>query len=223
LDQHTAYASIGIQINDKFSIKPEFTYMSYLAQQPGGLTDKQFEEDPRQSNRERNWFQVNWNLMALVMDYQLSSNTRVNSRFFGLVAGRNALGNLSRIDRPDFGGDRNLFKDSYTNWGNETRLMHHYYLGGDMSVLLTGIRYYDGFTHQRQGLGNDGSGPDFDYLNPEDLEGSDYDLPSKNISWFAENIFNLSRRHRLRCRLRRCRLMNAVTARNRGFVAGDDR
>ena len=46
LDQHTAYASVRINVNDRLSIKPEYTHMSYLAQQPGGLTDKQFEEDP---------------------------------------------------------------------------------------------------------------------------------------------------------------------------------
>ena len=192
LEQHTAYASVRIDLSDKFSIKPEYTYMSYLAQQPGGLTDQQFEDDPRQSNRARNWFQVNWNLMALILDYQFSGYTKLNTRFFGLLAGRDAVGNLSRIDRPDFGGERDLLRDDYRNWGNETRLMHHYHLGGKMSVLLAGIRYYSGFTHKRQGLGSDGSDPDFDYLNPDDLEGSEFDFPSRNVSWFAENIFSLS-------------------------------
>ena len=197
LNQHTAYASVRINVNEKLSIKPEYTYMSYLAQQPGGLTDKQFEEDPRQSNRERNWFQVNWNLMALLMDYRISENTKLNTRFFGLVAGRDALGNLSRIDRPDFGGERDLLKDDFQNWGNETRLMHYYYLGQQTSVLLTGFRYYNGFTNRRQGLGSDGSDADFDFLNPDDLEGSDFDLPSQNISLFAENIFNLTEKFSL--------------------------
>jgi Fe(3+) dicitrate transport protein len=197
LNQHTAYGSVRFDLSDRFSITTEYTYMSYLAQQPGGLTDQQFDDDPRQSNRERNWFSVNWNLAALLMDYRLAANTRLNTRFFGLYAGRDALDNLGRIDRPDFGGERDLIRDDFRNWGNETRLMHHYHLGENRSVLLTGIRYYHGFTHRRQGLGSDRSDADFDFLNPDDLEGSDFDLPSRNVSWFAENIFNLTNKFSL--------------------------
>jgi len=192
LDQHTAYFSMRYQVTPKLSIRPEYTFMRYLAQQPGGLTDAQFEQDPRQSNRERNWFQVDWNLMALILDYKFTDRTKLNSRFFGLVAGRDALGNLGRIDRPDLGGERDFLSDDFRNWGNETRLMHHYNLLGNTSVFLVGTRYYDGFTDRKQGYGNDGDGPDFHYLNPNDLEGSDFDLPSKNIAVFAENIFNLT-------------------------------
>ncbi|MDX1639665.1 MAG: carboxypeptidase regulatory-like domain-containing protein, partial [Balneolaceae bacterium] len=126
LDQHTGYGSVEYKITPKLTINPEYTYMYYLAQQPGGLTDAQFREDPRQSSRERNWFHVNWNLFALKADYRFSPRTRLNTRFFGLKAGRDAVGNLERIDRLDFGGPRNLLKDDFRNWGNETRLIHRY-------------------------------------------------------------------------------------------------
>ena len=192
LDQHTAYGSVEIQLTDKLSINPEFTYMNYLAQQPGGLTDAEFRRDPSQSNRERNWFRVNWNLMALKANYEFSSKTRLNTRFFGLKASRDAIGNLGRIDRLDFGGKRDLLKDDYLNWGNETRLIHRYSLLDNISVLLAGTRFYEGFTHRRQGNGTDGSGPNFRYLNPDNLKGSDFDLPSKNRAVFLENIFNIT-------------------------------
>ena len=192
LNQHTAYLSANYQVSERLSIKPQYTFMTYEAQQPGGLTDAQFDQDPRQSNRERNWFKVDWNLFALEFDYDLTERTTINSRFFGLVAGRDALGNLDRIDRPDFGGNRDFLSDDFRNWGNETRLLHHYDVLGNTSVFLVGTRYYDGFTHRRQGDGPDGNNADFTYLNPDSLEGSDFDLPSKNVSLFAENIFNLT-------------------------------
>lgn len=192
LDQHTAYGSVEIDLTDKLSITPEFTYMHYLAQQPGGLTDTQFEQDPSQSNRERNWFRVNWNLFALKANYEFSSMTRLNTRFFGLRASRDAIGNLSRIDRLDFGGPRDLLRDDYKNWGNETRLVHRYHFMDDISVFLAGFRYYDGFTHRRQGDGSAKSDADFNYQNPDNLTGSDFDLPSLNRSVFVENIFNVT-------------------------------
>lgn len=192
LDQHTAYLSFDLDITPRLTITPEYTYMYYLAHQPGGLTDAQFEQNPRQSNRERNWFRVNWNLFGLKADYNFSSKTRINTRFFGLRAGRDALGNLQRIDRLDFGGERDLLKDNYKNWGNETRLVHRYPLLNEISVFLIGMRYYNGFTHRRQGNGSDGSDPDFRYLNPDNLEGSDFDLPGRNRSVFVENIFNIT-------------------------------
>lgn len=192
LDQHTAYASFGIDVTPKLTVTPEYTHMNYLAQQPGGLTDAQFQNDPSQSNRERNWFKVNWNLFALDATYKFNSKTRINSRFFGLLAGRDALGNLQRIDRLDQGGERDLLKDDFQNWGNETRLIHRYNFLDGISVFLAGTRFYNGYTHRRQGNGPDGSDPVFDYVSPENLTGSDFNLPSQNQSVFVENIFNIT-------------------------------
>ncbi|WP_372635330.1 TonB-dependent receptor domain-containing protein [Fodinibius sp.] len=194
VDQHTSYASFDIEASSKLMLTPEYTRMYYLAQQPGGLTDAQFRDDPTQSNRERNWFKVNWNLFALDADYTFNSKTRINSRFFGLAAGRDALGNLQRIDRLDQGGERDLLKDDFLNWGNETRLIHRYDFLDGISVFLAGTRFYNGYTHRRQGKGSNGSDSDFRYLNPDNLKGSDFDLPSQNRSFFVENIFNITPR-----------------------------
>jgi Fe(3+) dicitrate transport protein len=42
--------------------------MNYDMQQPGGLTDAQFDENPRQSVRSRNWFGTPWNVFSLNFD-----------------------------------------------------------------------------------------------------------------------------------------------------------
>jgi Fe(3+) dicitrate transport protein len=195
---NTAYSSITYNATDKFSIGFQYTHMDYLAHQPGGLTDAEFAEDPHQSVRTRNWFSVNWNLGAVLLDYKINDNIKFNSRFFGLLADRDAVGDLTDlISRPDLGGDRNLFKDKYSNYGNESRLLYTYKINDKPQNLLVGLRYYKGLTNRQQGLGNNGStgnASDFNYgTSPTDVNAySKYNFPNYNVAVFAENIFRIT-------------------------------
>jgi Fe(3+) dicitrate transport protein len=189
--QNTAYASISKTVG-KFTINGQFTRMNYLAQQAGGLADFEFNQNPRQSKRERNWFKVDWNLAALNFDYKINKTTKLNSRFFYLNAKREALGELGAINRPDPLRERDLIKGSYNNFGNETRLIHRYKIGEELMTFLVGTRYYQGLTTNRQGDADNGSDANFTFLNPDDLERSNYEFPSRNISVFAENLFNIN-------------------------------
>jgi Fe(3+) dicitrate transport protein len=196
-EQHTAFANVNYQVSKRLKVGAEYTHMSYLAQQPGGLADFEFEQDPSQSKRGRNWFKVDWNLAALTLDYRLTSRTRFNLRNFLLMAERDALGELGPINRPDPLRERDLITGEYQNFGSEARLLHQYSTRGQLSTFLVGARFYRGFTTNRQGDANDGDGPDFRFLNPEDLERSNYEFPSRNVAVFAENIFNISPRFSL--------------------------
>jgi len=194
---NTAYTGITYKANDKLSLTFQYTFMDYLAHQPGGLTDAEFDADPRQSTRTRNWFKVNWNLGAFILDYKINDNLKFNSRFFGLYAGRDAVGFLDYINRPDNGADRNLYKDKYKNYGNESRLLYTYKLGSNPQNLLVGFRYYRGHTDREQGLGNNGSSgnaSDFNYgTSANDVNNySNYVFPNYNVAVFAENIFRLT-------------------------------
>jgi Fe(3+) dicitrate transport protein len=191
-DVHNAFAGINYQVTQKFKITAEYTFMEYLAKQAGGLTDKQFETDPRQSNRERNWFRVNWNLGAVMFDYAFSNSSRINWRSFGLYAQRDALGNLGRIDRLDLNSKRDYLQDKFRNYGSELRYLKNYTFLTGISTFLIGGRYYKGLTLRKQGLGTDGKAADFYYLNPDNLEHSNYRFPSENISFFSENIFRVT-------------------------------
>lgn len=191
-DQHNAYVHLAYQLNPRLKITGQYTLMKYLAQQPGGLTDQQFQQDPSISVRERNWFKVNWNLISLSLDYRFSTHTRLNWRNFTLQGGREALGILSYINRPDIGGPRDLMKDRYNNWGSELRFIHQYHLLKDQySTLLVGTRVYRGLTDRRQGDGNDGSKAVFKFIGPEPNK-SNYLFPGYNIAAFVENVFQLN-------------------------------
>lgn len=188
---HTGHIHLGYQVLPSLKLSAEYTIMNYLAHQPGGLTDALFDRDPSISIRQRNWFQVRWNLMNLNVDWKIGSRTKLNSRFFGLVAQRQALGFLGSISRTDQLQERDLIQGKFRNFGNETRLIHRYYLGGKISNVLLGFRVYNGFTENEQGLASDGYDADFTFNNPNDLETSAHQLPSQNVAVFAENMFTI--------------------------------
>jgi len=191
-DYHNFYTSLNYQWTPKFSTNLDITKMYYLAQQAGGLTDKNFQEDPRQSIRDRNWFRVDWNLLSLNFTYKINKNAQINVRNFGLLAQRQSVGNLERINVVDFGGERTLISGDFKNMGSEIRFLQKYKAAKQQHTFLVGSRLYKGTTTAQQGLGMAGSNADFNYLNPNDLEESDYQFPNKNHSFFAENIFQIS-------------------------------
>lgn len=189
---NNGYLDLHWHAGESIELGIELTKMSYLAQQPGGLTDTQFEQNPRQSLRARNWFRVDWNLACLHAEFKLSDRTRLSNRLFGLLASRKSLGNLSPANNLDFGQNRDLISGTFDNIGNETRVLHRYKMGKFDNALAFGGRVYRGFTTARQGEGNNGNGPEFQFLNPDNVEKSDFSFPNYNYAAFAENIFWIS-------------------------------
>lgn len=190
----TAHGRVGYEFSDRLNISFELTHMEYLAQQAGGLTDVQFEEDPYQSLRERNWFAVDWNLGAVNIDYDFSDQTVLSSNTFGLIGSRKAVGFIqipSRLDGPE-AVNRDLLVDHYRNFGNETKLLHRYRLNSLPSAFLIGARLYRGNTSKQQGFGSTGRDADFSFVTEDRNLLSDYTFPSTNVALFSENIFNLS-------------------------------
>jgi Fe(3+) dicitrate transport protein len=178
--------------NELVTLDFEITHMNYLAQQPGGLTDTQFESNPRQSLRERNWFTVNWNMALLGVEYRVNPQLRLSTRTFGLTASRSALGNLAPANVADLGGPRNLIRGTFNNIGNETRLLYQYTTGSFINTILLGSRIYRGFSTAVQGWGSAGNLADFNLPIPQDDTQSDYNFPNFNNALFAEHIFHLT-------------------------------
>ena len=193
---HNGYVQLEYRPNDRWRIRAEQTVMQYVAQQPGGLTALEFSQDARQSKRARNWFRVNWNISALTVEHEFSPMTKLNWRSFFLAAGRQSLGNLQAINRPDYGAPRDLIQGRYANLGTELRLVHRYTLGKRISALVAGIRLYRGQTQQRQGYSNDGAtGTWADFTLAPAADGilqSDYQFPSFNGAAFVEHLFAIT-------------------------------
>jgi len=193
-EAQTLFLSTTYQANSKLKFGLEFTHMDYLSQQPGGLSDDQFHEDPSQSNRSRNWFQVDWNIAAFTVDYKMSERTVFNSRTFGLWASRDALGVLDRIDwdENNLSPTRDLLTSTFNNIGNETRLVHRYLIGESESALLVGARFYKGHTVKEQGTADATSKPNFSFQDKLDNYGSHFEFPSLNKAFFVENLIRVN-------------------------------
>lgn len=198
--QHQAFAQVGYYLNENMKIRLEYTHMNYLARQAGGLSDVQFEIDSKQSFRDRNWFKVNWNMLALHYDYDIGKKSTLNVRAFGMLSQRQTLGYLGKITTSDPGGKREMISGDFKNAGVEARFLHRYNVIKDTSktkwngAFLVGGRYYRGNSTANQGTATDGFDSDFTFQNPNNLEGSAFDYPSENLAFFAENIFFIGKR-----------------------------
>ncbi len=192
-NSYNFYSDIDYRISNKTTIGLDFTYMNYLAHQPGGLTDAMFAENPRQINRERNWFKVNWHLWALHLDHKFNAMNEFNLRVFGLSAYRYSVGfRPNRVATIDDNSERDLIKGDFTNWGAEARYLKRYFMGKKGVVFLAGSRFYHGFNHSVQGFGSKTKRADFNFIDRSNNILNDYRFPNNNVSLFVENIFYLN-------------------------------
>lgn len=204
-----AFLDLRYQIDSEQQLSFEFSYLNYLAKQPGGLTDSQFEQDPSQSLRDRNWFQVDWQLYALKHKWEPSSRDLIETQLFALNAQRNALGfrglpqtfnlnPISTIDQKDAKGEylypRDLIKGRFQNWGLESRWLHRYGQASQRRVWLLGLKYYQAQNSSQQGAGSRGMDANFKFYNqrfPDYPSQSNFQFPNRNLALFSEHIWYL--------------------------------
>ena len=204
------FSHLEYTINPTISLSAEFTYYTSLAKQAGGLTDQQFSENPFQSTRDRNWFDVDWKLYNIQYKHQLTNNSKIHLSFFGLSAGRKSLGfrgnpnNLNEnpitaLDEKDANGQfihlRDLIIGEFKNYGLELRFLAKYQIAGKKSAFLIGSKWYDASNTAVQGAGSKGVDADFELqstLFPDYPSQSDFRFPNRNLAFFGENIFHLN-------------------------------
>lgn len=204
------FANLNYAITGKTSLSLDYTYLHYLAQQAGGLTDTQFRIDPNFSNRTRNWFEVNWNLFSLKLEHKFSSRMDFSFNLFALDASRNAVGfrgnpallnsnPVSELDERRIDGQfvnpRDLIKGDFNNWGAETRLLTRYDLFGKNAVFLIGTKFYKASNASRQGAGTRETNANFNFANdqfPDYPNQSEFDFPNLNATLFGEHIVYLN-------------------------------
>ncbi len=182
---------LGYNFNNNTKISAEYTYADYEMKQPGGLTDLQFAQNSRQSTRNRNWFNVPWNIYAINFDTKFSDNFTFNANLFGLAGKRNSVGYLGAINTVDNLGKRRVDRDFYQNIGLETRAVYSYKLRNRNQDLAFGIRAYKAHTDRKQN-GTGDSGNNLSLFVENNKFATDLNLNTNNYAFFAENKFQLT-------------------------------
>lgn len=222
---NAGYGTVTYHASPGFSVTAEIMHSHIRSQQPGGLTDTQLARDARQSLRSRNWFDVTWTTPALVANYTISKNTRLNTKLFATIGNRNSVGFLQTITTADSVNvatlqynNRTVQQDRYRNYGLESRILSQYNLGSVNHNFSAGIRFYTGTTHRRaDGKGTTGSS--YDITVTEDYP-RNIEFDSRNAAVFAENIFRLSEKFIVIPGIRFEWLEGAASGRN-GYSGGN--
>jgi len=202
VEQGTGFARLEYRANDKFKIGVEYSALRNLLHLPGGLDDAEFNQNPNQSFRERNWLVTPWNIIALTSEYKPSDKTTLTFK--------SALNLSSRsiVWRNEDGGPqtpdsistvtnsyipREVEHEYFRNSTTEIRMLSNYKIGGRAQTLGAGLRFYDGWMERQEGgVGSADIGPDFtDYSGTYD---NDLKFTTINVAPFVENIFHVGGR-----------------------------
>ena len=198
--QLSGFGKIEYLASSKLTFGLEYSMLRNKVKMPGGLTDEQFETNPRQSTRTRNWLKTPWNIVTSFINYIPSNNTSINFKTSYLFSNR------SLVWRNEDGGpaasdDINPTTNQYVprevgiedmnNITSELRVSHSYNLGKEKSTLAGGFRSsYAWF--KRLGGGKGTTGSDFDLAITGDW-GYALDFTTTNFAPFVENIFKITK------------------------------
>lgn len=192
------HANLAYQFNKNTSISAEYTYSTFVQQQAGGLTDKQFEDNHQQSFRARNWLSVPWNLMCLHLESKINEHWSTDVKLFGLIGNRNSIGYLATINFGDTINtatmslnNRQLDQDEYKNIGAEWRNIFTYSIGKINNKLAFGVRISNATTQRKQ-KGKGDTGADFNTNLMTASYPTEYHFTTKNVAAFAEQQISIN-------------------------------
>lgn len=198
-DNNTVFGQVEIAANERLKVGFEVTGLDTLIHMGGGLTDAQFNEDPRQSNFPGNWFSVEWLVPSVKLDYTINSDTRLNFTSAFIEGHRQVMWSAAQLATPagvfvpwNPNAPRQYFNDHFHNSSNEFRVVRLHDWLGNGSALVAGLRYYHSRMSRLHGWAPPGVDSNFEWYYPD----VDRNLHNKtvNTAFFVENAFHFTER-----------------------------
>lgn len=197
---NSGFGTFTWRMNPRLSLTAEVMKNHINSQQPGGHTDSSFAAAPRASYRSRNWMDIRWFTAALVANYRITDNRKINVKLYNVMGDRNSVGFIRPLDIRDSINSatgrynpRTVDIDQYRNIGIEARYLGDYRWLGRDHTLSGGLRYFRGNTYRfRNGAGT--TGTDYSLVRTDEAWPTDIDFRTNNVAAFVENIFRISER-----------------------------
>ncbi|OOG72293.1 TonB-dependent receptor plug domain-containing protein [Algoriphagus sp. A40] len=196
-DSDSQHAEVSYQISDRLKAKAELSRSVFLYKIPGPLTDLQFEEDPRQATRTRNYYSPEIWVPAITLEGKLAKNTSFSLVGSGIFGQRSSVTFDALANVPDTINSvtseyapRNVDIDNYHTRTAEARILHGYTFGSIKNDLSVSIRYFNNSFDRRQ-RGKGTTGTDYD-LSVSGEFPRDINLKSQSIAASLENQFHLN-------------------------------
>jgi len=187
----SAFVKLYYDFSNSFKTSVEYSYSNVINQVPGGLLDSQLYENPKQSFRSRNWFEVPLHLIALNTEYNLSEKTKITTQFHTKWVERNAIGNFNNISVADnLTSARDLFRDASFSYGADVRISHKYNALGSKNILAVGISYLN-VDNQKQNGAKGTANSNADYTQTTAYT-TDVSLKTKNTAFYIQHLFNFN-------------------------------
>jgi Fe(3+) dicitrate transport protein len=199
--QYNAFhVNIKYSFNAKASLSLQYSENNTRLHIAGGLTDAQFQQNARQSNRTRNFFDPTIRIPALEFNYAWSPRTSLQITTHGMIGDRSSVQFINTANVKDtinttLGSynPRQVDRDFYHGFTTEARLLHSYTINAQWSGKLAGgIRFFRQETLRRQkGKGTTAADNDLSLVAPY---GIDLQFNTVNEAIFAEHVFQWSDR-----------------------------
>ncbi|MET0245062.1 MAG: TonB-dependent receptor [Flavitalea sp.] len=197
-DSEAQQVSLTYEPTDNLSIKVEWARSEYVYRIPGPLTDAQFEADPKQATRSRNYFnpdihvpsvKINWNISGRT-SLQLTSSAVLGKRSSVMYDKPTNVRDTINLATMDY-NNRQVDIDRFRSYTTELRVLHHYAIRQFKNVVAGGVQYMNNDLNRSQ-LGKGTTGSDFDLSRVDNTWGRDLYLKTQNFAVFAENNIQLT-------------------------------
>ena len=192
------YLAATVQLSPSAALRAQVGRSVYTYRIPGALIDAQFEDDPRQSTRSRDYYRPDIKVPALSLDWRGEGGTQVTAMVSGVFGPRESVQFIGFPGTPDVPDtltgqypSRQVDIDRFRSLSAEVRMLRPWTLGGLQQTASAGLALTRNHMTRKQ-VGQGTTGTDFDLTVTGTGFRRDIAYKTVNAAFYVENMFRVA-------------------------------